>query len=109
MGRPVRFPYWIAKAATMKIIGEPYTIFLQTEPVKLTNKHQTANAILIQAKGEDAYYRLDGGAIAVNGFALPRNEVLVVYLAKNNAALSVWTTETMARVCLVVQEINDKA
>lgn len=88
----------------MNVIGKPRSVILGKSPEQITLTQSLANQVYIQAQEGDISYRLDGSMDTVDGFILPRNATLTLFLA--GETLTVWNTEKGVRTRLVIQELR---
>lgn len=92
----------------MNILGEPYSIFLTNIAARIVYRNSLSNGLLVQAQEGDAYYRIDGRSDTVNGFIIPHNAAPIKLNLMSNHALTVWSTDKIARVRLVIQEYKER-
>jgi hypothetical protein len=88
----------------MNAIGNPRSVILGSKPEQITLVQPLANQVYIQAQEGDISYRLDGSMDTVDGFILPQNATLTLFLA--GGQLTVWNTKKGVRTRLVIQEMR---
>jgi hypothetical protein len=88
----------------MNVIGKPRSSILGNKAEQIELTQPLANQVYIQAQEGDISYRLDGSMDTIDGFILPQNATLTLFLA--GKVITVWSTKRGVRTRLIIQEMR---